>query len=191
MNNAFIFWTFDVPKGKWYFSNIEKYLHPETVSVLRPAAIANRKTANSALNAAVNDWKNHKNFVRKMLQLMIKKNTQKMCQEARKILPPGSQRTRQVRRRRRWPRGQGMCSTFSPDSSGEPRLPLFMTLVNGLLWNVQWTDIVTFTLMVDINPLALIQSVTVAAETQTMLWIWNIKAETPQLWWNNKFDLTR
>ena len=71
-----------------------------------------------------------------MLQWMIKKNTQKMCQEARKILPPGSQRTRQVRRRRRWPRGQGMCSTFSPDFSGEPRLPLFMTLVNGFLWNL-------------------------------------------------------
>ena len=67
-----------------------------------------------------------------MLQLLIKKNTQKMCQEARKILPPGSQRTRQVRRRRRWPRGRGMCSTFSPDSSGEPwikpHFPLFMTL---------------------------------------------------------------
>ena len=70
-----------------------------------------------------------------MLQWMIKKNTQKMCQEARKIVPPGSQRTRQVRRRRRWPRGQGMCSTFSPDFSGEPHLPLFMTLVNGFLTN--------------------------------------------------------
>ena len=30
---------------------------------------------------------------------------------------------------------------------------------------------VTFTLMVDIKPLALIQSVTVAADTHTMLWI--------------------
>ena len=46
----------------------------------------------------------------------------------------------------------------------------------------------TFTLMVDINPLALIQSVTMAADTHTMLWIWNTKVATPQTvkWHQNR-----
>ena len=162
------------------------------MSVLRPAAMANRKTANSALNVAVNDWKKNAKTLSGNCCSYWLKRTHKKC----------------VRKQERFCHLAANVHGKYGGGGGDPeakecvQLSHLIFLVNhachcSWLWWMAFCGmfderiIVTFTLMVDINPLALIQSVTVAAETHTMLWIWNIKAETPQLWWNDKFDLTR